>query len=178
MADTQVQDLDLDVCYYQNLMRTNPAYFYDYMNDRIDSFVGNGIPNGCGENCTMNTNEGPAAVEEALEVLKDMARASPLEEMAWDDALWFATYDHCQDTGYNGLIGHTGNDGSDFSQRMHRYGVTEGGSAENISYGNSDAMEIVMQLFIDDGVASRGHRTNMVGNFREVAVSTCCHESY
>ena len=40
------------------------------MNDRIASFEGNGIPNGCGTGCTLNTNEGAAAVEEALEALE------------------------------------------------------------------------------------------------------------
>ena len=64
------------------------------------------------------------------------------------------------------------------TERMNRHGRASGSWAENIAYGNNDAIEIVMQLFIDDGVSSRGHRDNIVGAYGEVAVSNCCHSTY
>jgi uncharacterized protein YkwD len=62
--------------------------------------------------------------------------------------------------GPDGLMGHTGTDGSDPYARMNRYGtVLDGG--ENIAYGTFTGRDTVMGLVIDDGVASRGHRDNV-----------------
>lgn len=52
---SQVPDRDLAVFAVQNRVRTNPEEFYDYMNDMLANFVGTGIRNGCGPNCTMRT---------------------------------------------------------------------------------------------------------------------------
>ena len=62
-------------------------------------------------------------------------------------------------------MGHTGADGSLPWDRVARYGQWSGTIAENISYGaygESDARRIVLSLVIDDGVASRGHRDNIL----------------
>lgn len=174
-----MSDLDLDVFYYQNRIRTNPEEFYDYCNDRIASFDGNGIPDGCGTGCTLMTNEGPAAVEEALAALETLA-ASPIGELTWADGIWLAAYDHCADTGPTGTTGHTGTDDSTASDRINRYGAWANTAGENISYGSNDPIEIVMQLFIDDGVPGRGHRANILNDYDAqgvTAVSTCCHSS-
>ena len=63
--------------------------------------------------------------------------------------------------GENGLTGHTGTDGSTPYKRMDRYGSWNRWAAENISYGSLEGVDVVMQLFVDDGVRSRGHRTNL-----------------
>jgi uncharacterized protein YkwD len=35
-----------------------------------------------------------------------------------------------------------------------------------------------MQLFVDDGVTSRGHRDNIVGEFGETGAGVCDHTGY
>jgi hypothetical protein len=148
------------------------------MNDRIASFDGNNIPDGCGSGCTLMTNEGASAVEEALTALETQA-ANPGTEMTWADGMWLAAYDHCSDCGPTGLTGHTGSDDSSFTDRMSRYGTWQTTAGENIAYGNNDAMEIVMQLFIDDGVSNRGHRDNILStDYGVTAISNCCHATY
>ena len=42
---------------------------------------------------------------------------------------------------------------------MNRYG--SGSFGENISFGPTNGNDVVMALFIDDCVASRGHRDNL-----------------
>lgn len=59
------------------------------------------------------------------------------------------------------MTGHAGTDGSKSSERVSRYGEWNGSCGENISYGCKTGESIVMQLFVDDGVANRGHRTNL-----------------
>ena len=45
------------------------------------------------------------------------------------------------------------------SERMRAVGVWAGSSAEVVAFGHDRAPDIVLQLIIDDGVPSRGHRT-------------------
>jgi uncharacterized protein YkwD len=61
------------------------------------------------------------------------------------------------------MNGHDGSDGSTPGERMHRYikDLTTCAS-ENLSYGESRGLAIILSLFVDDGVESRGHRENMI----------------
>ena len=67
---------------------------------------------------------------------------------------------------------HTGTDGSSPSDRVSRYGTWKS-TAENLAWGPTDATDAVMMLFIDDGIASRGHRNNIFGNYSQASVATC-----
>ncbi|MDR2576344.1 MAG: CAP domain-containing protein [Treponema sp.] len=90
-----------------------------------------------------------------------------------------AAKDHVTDTGPKGAVGHDGTDGSSMSSRINRYGTWRSGASENISYGYNTAREIVLQLLIDDGVTSRGHRKNIMDkNSRYVGVATGPHSIY
>ena len=91
------------------------------------------------------------AIEEIRRFDKELA---PLE---WSEGLGRAAGEHVGDTGGLGMVGHRGTDGSTSSVRIRRHGKANG-SGENISYGRSMAIDALMQLFIDDGTVSRGHR--------------------
>ena len=47
------------------------------------------------------------------------------------------------------------------ADRLAVYGTLVATAGENIAYGTTGGKEIVLQLIIDDGVASRGHRDNI-----------------
>lgn len=123
----------------------------------------------------IRTKEGLAAVDEAIEALRDQP---PLEPVEASLALTLAARDHVRDQGPRGVTGHDGSDGSRPVERVNRYGV---GSfvGENIAYGYSTGRDIVMQLLIDDGVPSRGHRTNLLNpRYRQVGVAIGPHASF
>lgn len=104
----------------------------------------------------LMTNEGPAAWSEAIEALKKQKSLNSLE---WDDGLALAARDHCNDIGPKGLVQHEGSDGTQVWHRIRRYGLAGGTLGENISFGQYvTGEEILLALFIDDGVADRGHR--------------------
>ena len=148
-----------------NKLRTDPKSFIPHLEKRLGYFNGK-VVNVPGEDSGHVTQEGPNAVKEAINFLK---KAKPLKALGWSDGIAKACQDHVKDNGPRGLVGHDGSDGSTFWQRMERYGNIGGRWAENCSYGKSTGLDVVMQLFIDDGVPSRGHRTNLFN--AEVAVT-------
>jgi len=67
--------------------------------------------------------------------------------------------DHVVDIGQTGTASHTSSDGTGAAQRAQRYG-SFAYFGECLWYGSehSDARAIVLDLIVDDGVESRGHR--------------------
>ena len=62
---------------------------------------------------------------------------------------------------------------------MGRYANVITPSGENLAYGSIDAKDAVIQLIIDDGVADRGHRTNIfLSGYLEMASFFGTHTYY
>jgi len=118
----------------------------------------------------------------ALECYNEMLAWKPLHPLAPSKALSLAARDHATDLGATGATGHVSSSGADAASRVRRHGTFTGpytGPWENCSYGPSDPLEIVLQLLIDDGVPSRGHRRNiMEKNVNFVGVSIRPHKTY
>jgi uncharacterized protein YkwD len=102
------------------------------------------------------TQEGVPALDEAIEAL---SKAPPrLPRLAWSDGLARAARDHARDLDAHDALGHEGSDGSHVEHRIARHGKWQTMVAENISFGPTDAEDIVIGLLVDDGVPDRGHR--------------------
>lgn len=118
----------------------------------------------------------------ALECYNEMLAAKPLHTLAPSKALSLAARDHATDMGSTGGTGHTSSSGADAAARVKKYGDFTGpytGPWENCSYGAADPLEIMLQLLIDDGVPSRGHRKNIFEkNVNFVGVSIKPHKTY
>jgi uncharacterized protein YkwD len=77
------------------------------------------------------------------------------------------------------VVSHSGSDGSSPFDRMTRYGTATGIQAENTLYVRDDAMEIILDLFVDDSIIGRGHRHNMWSdNFGVTSVAHCHHSNF
>lgn len=100
------------------------------------------------------TQEGVKAVDEAIGFLGHQPRLDPV---ATGRVLAQAAADHVADQRSNGYIGHADADGEGPADRVRRHG---GGDqvAEVITYGATDAQDVVRQLIVDDGVPERDHR--------------------
>lgn len=121
----------------------------------------------------LMTNEGPAAVNEAIQELQG---TRPLPPYSLSPGMSRAAQDHCDACGPIGHTGHDGPDGSTMDSRISTYGEWNGGIGENICYGGSTAAEIVQQLLIDDGLSSRGHRRSMISpTYRIVGIGCGPH---
>lgn len=98
--------------------------------------------------------EGAGAVRAAEAALEHEPAEPALRS---DPVLRAAARDHVEEQGRGLGIGHAGLAGDTPSDRVRRHGGDIYVS-EVISYGMHDAADVVRQLVVDDGMASRGHR--------------------
>lgn len=129
-----------------------------------------------GTNINIITHEGADAVREAIDFLK---KQKPVLELHESRGLYMAAKDHVRDIGQNGLASHEGTDGSRMCDRIEKYGEWQISIAENIGFDDSSPRDIVLNMLIDDGNNSRGHRKNIFSqDFRSFGVAVGAHKDY
>ena len=127
-----------------------------------------------GEDIDIMTNEGVAAVDEAIRALRSEA---PRPSFVWSDMLQRAAADHVAVQSRSGAVGHYSNN-SDPGVRMRARG---GGPyvSEVITYGHQTPPGVIHQLLIDDGVPGRGHRFSLLrSDLRYAGVACGPHPHY
>ena len=169
--------IEKDVILEMNMVRTNPKKYAElYIRPRLRYF--NGKNYSVPGQITIITNEGASAVNSCITALN---RANAVGILTPELGLSLAAKDHVLDQSRTGQTGHNGSDRSTPETRMKRYGVF-GRSftlGENIAYGDTTGRDIVCSLLIDDGVPTRGHRTNIMNRaFTQTGVSFGTHTQY
>ena len=114
---------------------------------------------------TLLTNEGIAAWTEAITFLNSQTALSPISV---HNTLTNVAIQHSSYLVSLGTLSHTGNGGTNLRQRVDNelgYNST-GYLSENLAwlptiYSSDYAKYAVMAWIVDDGVSSRGHRTNL-----------------
>lgn len=176
-TDTQENDyepstLESKVIAEVNRCRQNPS---QYANDVLVPYL-NSISNGdfSFQGRRFSTAEGEDAVIEAINVLREQEALCQLE---YSQPLYNLAKEHCDTQGPTGESGHDRADGTSFQQKASVLGLS--GCGENISYGFNDARMIVIQLLVDDGVPSRGHRENILRpEYKKIGVAAGEHKKY
>lgn len=150
-----------------NAIRANPKSYVPYVEDYKKMFNGSIIhyPNGT----LIQTNEGLAAVDEAIEFLKTAPSEPPLKFVV---GLAKTSNLQLSNLLIDPSLGHYGPDGSQLDVRLRKFGTVGSAYAENITYDMPTPLEIVLAMLIDDGVKSRGHRRNLFSpNFKEAGIA-------
>jgi len=151
------QTLEAAVLDEINYVRTNPQAYAEELR-RSEPLYG----------------EDTSALHEAV---AELQRLRPLPPLGADGRIDDAARDHASSQGARGSVGH-GATGS-LGQRLRKYGVHAGMSAENISYGYEDPRDVVRQLVVDSRVPGRGHRRNILSTGYNAAGVACGgHRSY
>jgi uncharacterized protein YkwD len=156
-----------------NRVRTQPGAYADglaarrsaYQNDKTLALPAQPL---------LQTQEGVSALDEAVSVLRTVSE--PLPPLTADEGLAAAAKALADDQARTGGTGHTGSDGSTLAERLARYGQFQGQAGENLAYGPTRAAEVVFSWVVDDGVADRGHRQNLLNPaFRLAGAATAPH---
>ena len=113
-----------------------------------------------------------ASLKRDLQQAKNRPMLYPEQNLCYTAAL------HAQDMGSHGMTGHNSSDGTACFTRIGKY-YKCGTAAENCSYGYSDALDIVMQLLIDEGISSLGHRKSILNaEYNAMGTSIRQHKGY
>lgn len=169
------EKLEREVFDLINFVRKNPQSIIPELEGMLKCFKNRyfKIP---GTNINIITHEGDSAVKEAISYLE---KQKTIPEFQESTGLYLAAKDHVRDIGINGLASHEGTDGSRMCDRIEKYGEWQISIAENIGFDDSKARDIVLNMFIDDGNNSRGHRRNIFSeDFRSIGVACGPHRDY
>ncbi|CAK4263818.1 unnamed protein product [Aphanomyces euteiches] len=156
-----------------NAVRTNPHSYIPYCEAMLQQFSGNilTIPT---EGIRLQTEEGPAAVQDCIAFLKSQA---PVDYLVLEANMSKAAIDHALDLGNNGAVSHTGSDGSTMVARLEKYGEWRGSIGELLAFGLSQPRNVVLQLLIDEGVPTRGDRLSLMDNkFKCIGIGFSPHK--
>ena len=149
-----------------NRLRTDPATYADIVRQKFSSMDSQG--HFTAGRLRVSSREGRAAVDEAIHALLATPALRPVANSA---CLAAGAQDHARDRGTLGGFGHVGADSSLPAARVarHRGGRTSCG--EVISYGKTEARDVVVGFLVDDGVPSRGHRKALLNPVYSLAGS-------
>ncbi len=113
------------------------------------------------------------------ECIEEMKALKPMLDYSFSPALWRMAKEHADTQGPTGKTGHDRTDGRTFQNALGDYCSSFISAGENISYGYNTARDIVIQLLVDDGVTTRGHRKNILNSgYTQAGAAVSTHSVY
>ncbi|MEZ4772527.1 MAG: CAP domain-containing protein [Bacteroidia bacterium] len=147
--ETGINAMDKEMIKEINFVRQYPQVYAsivaDYLSDRSKYWGG-------------LSKDDYEAGNELIEELKVM---TPVQILFPQKCVYEAAKKHGEDCKKRGFLDHTGSDGSSPFSRISSFCSGLSGN-ENIVGGTKDARTLVIELLIDSGISSRGHRYNML----------------
>ena len=173
-SQVYLSNLEQEVVSELNLARTQPKVYAKFLAEYAKHYDGYDVR--FTDEVTLTTNEGIAAVNEAIRFLNNQ---KPLKKLTLDKGLCLSAKDMATMQGATSQIGHVGPDGSSPTTRLVRQGDWDGLCIENIDYGNNNARRIVISMIINDGIKTRAFRKSIFEpRYRQVGVACGPHQAY
>lgn len=154
-----------------NVARTQPDAYIRYL-EHYRSLFKDKTYIQPGTNLLIRTEEGTAAIDEAIAVLR---RQHSLPPLRWAEGLARSGAELVRSQAKSKETGH-GSGRMSMSRRIQRNGQWTIAIGEAISYGPYTAdrgRDVIAQLIVDDGVPSRGHRKTLYDNDYRLAGVSC-----
>lgn len=177
--DDVIADIEAKILAQLNWVRTRPLEAVEVLKERRQYYKGKDYSPPERHGCCIVTKEGAAVVDETIAYLQALTPMEGLGESS-EKGLALAGEDHIADIGVTGTASHSSSDGTNSAQRVSRYGhfMLFG---ECLWYGSelADARTIVLDLVVDDGVPSRGHRKGVLDpRYTTVGVAYGMHKTF
>lgn len=141
--------------YIINLMRMNPALFANTVAKKYPDSSGMGYIKNSGNYSSL---------------LSTLRKLKPLNLLYPDSLCFEGASCHAVTSGIKGYVGHVRAD-ADCKSKWYFNG-------ECCDYGNSKALNILMNLMIDEGVPSLGHRNICLSKYSRIGVAIRPHTAY
>ncbi len=162
IASSEMTQIEQDVIYYMNLVRINPAKF---KTENLDPF--------------LKENGKKYSKKYVRSLKKDLLKTESLPPLDYTKNLFDFAKHHAKTTGKTGKVGHRSVMMKSYKTRTKKLLKTYSYVGENIHYGSDNALQIVMELLIDDGIKDVGHRRNILSkNFVFASASMQPHKRY
>lgn len=157
-----------------NVARSHPDTYVRYLEHYRSLFKGKTYTQP-GTNFLIRTEEGVAAIDEAISFLRKQGPRPPLR---WAEGLARSGAELVRSQARSKETGH-GAGRLSMSRRIKRQGDWTIAIGEAITYGpyrTDRGRDIIAQLIVDDGVPNRGHRTTLYDpDFHLVGVNCGAH---
>ena len=155
-SEIDYEELALNVFNEQNRARTNPKAYIEKLEYSMKFFKDKILYEP--DELPIETYEGVQGFLDAIEFLKNQ---KPLESLQYSGHLSQACKDHAKDLGSKGQSSHEGSDGSGLSERIEKYIEWDGAVGENLDFCYKFAVNIVMNIIVDDGSKEKHQRENL-----------------
>ncbi len=144
-----------DVIYVLNLIRQYPQLFVETV-----------IPNYPG----FDESTAVDGIDYYKTLIDTLTAMEPMDAFVPDKKCFQSAYCHASSSGATGFVGHERKTAACAGKRYF--------NGECIDYGFHDALDIVLQLLIDEGIPSLGHRYICLGDYTGLGVSIQPHTVY
>ena len=173
MSSETCERIKREVIIESNRIRTNPKAYIPILEEYLNNFDGNllTLPD---KHEILETEEGPKAYKEAIEFLKNQ---KPINAIEFDEEASKAAQD------YSKFLSNSKEDQveneNQIEQRVEKYLDYDYSISENIDFGGSSGVEVIINLLVDDGVKNRTHRDNLFSDkFEYYGVAVFEHPEY
>ena len=155
MSNEACERIKREVIAESNRIRTNPKAYIPILEGYLKNFDGNllTLPD---KHEILETEEGPRAYKEAIEFLKNQ---KPINVIEYDEEASKVALEYSKFLS-NSKEGQV-EDENQIEQRVEKYLDYDYSISENIDFGGSTGVEVIVNLLVDDGVKNRIHRDNL-----------------
>lgn len=173
-----------------NQLRTQPQEFKKHVLALRENFVQNQasetsyyLENTPTYKLTMQTKEGLKVIDETLAFLNKMTKSPPLTPLKYNEVLTQSSLLHAKCMQKQQFFGHKNTEIKEYYEpwdRIKRYCKSYEMCGENLWLGSVHndptllklAIHLIVSLFVDDGVADRGHRYTLVNeSFTDLGIA-------